>query len=177
MSIRGIHLNDLGRPALLQLQTLGIDVTKQLNAKASGIDPKFQLLFKTMDRERVGKYKVSSKEQRTMDGIVFDSKLEMNVYRALRHYNIEFEQQKVFVIEENFEFEGKKHRAIKYLCDFAIIPDSLQLVIDAKGLRTPVFKLKEKLFLKRFGYPITVVSNLNELMLALHKYNLLKSHA
>jgi len=53
---------------------------------------------------------------------------------------------------------GRKHRAIKYIADFRYIevidPQSIQgrtVVEDVKGMRTEVFKLKEKLF--RFRYP------------------------
>jgi hypothetical protein len=176
MSIRGVHLKDLGKPALLQLQNLGYDVTKYLTAKPSGIDPRLQYLFKMYDRDRLSKYNVSAKASRKVDNILFASKLEANVYRCLKQQGIEFEMQKVYIIEEGFEHAGRIVRPVKYVCDFYIPPESRRLVLDAKGLLLPLYKLKEKLFLKKFGFPITVVKNLNDLMLVLNDHGLLKKY-
>jgi hypothetical protein len=46
---------------------------------------------------------------------------------------------------------GKKHRAIYYRGDFEFVENGRTVAVDAKGFKTAVFKLKEKLF--RFCYP------------------------
>jgi len=162
---RGIPLGCLGRPALLQLQAQGIDVSKYLNAKPGE---------KLTGRQplRVHKFNVSDAEIRTEDGIVFASKLEAAAYRYLRDHHVPFDRQTEFVIEEGFEHEGKKYRAVKYVCDFVIDPGGKKLVVDTKGFRTRMFELKQKLVLKRFGIKIICIRDLPSLALLLRNQNL-----
>lgn len=158
-------LDCLGRPALLQLQAMGIDVRKYLDAppgRGRVVIP----------QPRQHKFNVSSKEQRTEDGIVFASKLELAAYRFLRDRHIPFDRQVEFVIEEGFEHEGKKYRAVKYVCDFVIDPKGKRLVVDTKGFRTRMFELKEKLMLKRHGIKIIGIKDLPSLALLVHDHGL-----
>lgn len=49
-------------------------------------------------------------------------------------------------------------RAVKYIADADYFTqDGTHVVLDVKGYRTPLFILKRKLFLYRYGYPITEV--------------------
>ena len=72
------------------------------------------------------KYNVGDKSGRTYDGIVFDSALEIKYYREIVLQGIadgnivDFELQKSFVLIPSFERNGKKERAIKYVCDFYV---------------------------------------------------------
>lgn len=81
------------------------------------------------------------------DGIIFDSQLECNYYRYLKEMKVEFELQPKFLLQEGFKKNGKTHRKIEYIGDFRIG----NTVIDVKGMETPVFKLKRKLF--EYKYP------------------------
>ena len=103
------------------------------------------------------KYKISAKEARTYDGIVFDSKAEMQYYRdvvlpgmadgSIIHYQM----QKPFELQPSFKHNGKTERAIKYVCDFYLIYKGGETaVIDVKGMATTEAKLKRKLFLYKY---------------------------
>lgn len=98
-----------------------------------------------------------------IDGITFDSKAEGQYYthlkELLQNKLIEgFELQPRFVLQEAFEKDGKKYRAIEYVADFRV--DKLfgpAEIIDVKGFETADFKIKRKLFEKRYPYPLTLV--------------------
>lgn len=115
------------------------------------------------------KYNVSSKvEERTVDGIVFDSKLEANSYRWLLDFfkPEEIELQTPFELQEKFTGpNGKKYRAINFHADFVLRSDSGEdFVIDIKGMALPTFKIKEKLFVKRHSKPLYIIKNKKELL-------------
>jgi len=95
------------------------------------------------------KYHVSPKVERTYDGIVFDSKFEMQAYKLLvsnlgKDY---FTLSPVYELQPGFRDEqGKAIRAIKYVGDFLIQYNNKEYIVDTKGMETPVFKMKEKMF-------------------------------
>ncbi len=99
------------------------------------------------------KYRRSPAIERTYSGIVFGSKLEMNRYIALelaqkagKIRNLKC--QVPFVLLDKFEYRGAKHRAITYVADFTYDNAKAEYVIeDTKGMLTPVYKIKMKLFL------------------------------
>lgn len=103
------------------------------------------------------KYHVSAREDRTYDGIVFDSKAEMEYYRevvlplAAAGEIVQYELQKSFVLQPGFRHDGKAVRAITYVYDFYLIyKDGHSEVIDVKGMATPEAKLKRKMFLYKY---------------------------
>ena len=103
------------------------------------------------------KYHVSAREDRTYDGIVFDSKAEMEYYRdvvlplATAGEIVQYELQKSFVLQPGFRHDGKAVRANTYVCDFYLIyKDGRSEVIDVKGMATPEAKLKRKMFLYKY---------------------------
>lgn len=103
------------------------------------------------------KYHVSAREDRTYDGIVFDSKAEMEYYRevvlplAAAGEIVQYALQKSFVLQPGFRHDGKAVRAIIYVCDFYLIyKDGHSEVIDVKGMATPEAKLKRKMFLYKY---------------------------
>ncbi len=80
-----------------------------------------------------------------IDDIKFDSKLEAYMYGLLKKKKINFEMQKVFVLQPGFrDTTGKAIIAIKWKADFWL-PDH-GLIIDTKGWGTEIFKIKLKLF-------------------------------
>lgn len=103
--------------------------------------------------------RVSAPEARTMDGITFDSKAEMNRYWELRVLEkqgliADLELQPEYVLQEAFIHNGKKIQAIKYRADFRYL-DTLRkrIVVEdvkAKTYQTEIYKLKKKLLLKRY---------------------------
>jgi hypothetical protein len=99
-----------------------------------------------------GRYRVGSKEARTVDGIVFDSKAEANRYRELRLMErigaiSDLERQPEFEIIPAFEYRGKKERAVKYRADFRYCENGQVVIEDVKGHRTDVYRIKRKLLL------------------------------
>lgn len=105
---------------------------------------------------RYSKYNAKKVE---IDGIKFDSKAEGEYYLHLKQQVTErqilgFERQKRMLLQEGFSVEGVKGkiRPIFYVVDFIVTEnDGTITYIDVKGVETDVFKLKKKLFMKRYN--------------------------
>lgn len=105
---------------------------------------------------RFSKYNAKKVE---IDGIKFDSKAEGDYYLHLKQQVTErqilgFERQKRMLLQEGFTVEGVKGkiRPIFYVVDFIVTEnDGTLTYIDVKGVETDVFKLKKKLFMKRYN--------------------------
>jgi hypothetical protein len=105
---------------------------------------------------RTSKYNAKKVE---IDGIKFDSKAEGEFYLHLKqqvaeHKILGFERQKRMLLQEGFSVEGVKGeiRPIFYVVDFIITEnDGTLTYVDVKGMETDVFKLKKKLFMKRYN--------------------------
>lgn len=92
-----------------------------------------------------------------LDGHRFDSQAEARRYAELRLMEREglvhdIRLQPRFVLQESFkDTTGARYRAIEYRADFQYTETSGCVVVeDVKGVDTPVWKLKEKLFRKRY---------------------------
>jgi hypothetical protein len=92
-----------------------------------------------------------------IDGHKFDSKKEAAKYSELVLLQkageiSDIKLQPSFLLQEGFRDKtGYKHRAITYIADFMVVyPDGKVVVMDSKGMRTDVFKIKLKLFIKRY---------------------------
>lgn len=102
------------------------------------------------------KYHRSSTPERTLNGILFDSKAEMKRWQQLKLLefagNIKnLERQPVFILADAFvDNEGKKQRAIKYVGDFRYTEGERVVVEDVKGFWTQTAKLKVKLFRQKY---------------------------
>ena len=95
------------------------------------------------------------------DGIKFDSQREANRYAELkllekagRIENLQL--QVIYELQPAFEFLGNKIRAINYVADFVYFDKRTNetVVEDVKGMKTPVYKLKKKLFEYRYKMEI-----------------------
>lgn len=103
------------------------------------------------------KHKYHAKKT-VVDGITFDSKKEATRYRELKALERvgkidRLELQPRFVLMDGFRYEGKAVRKIEYVADFLYRDlSTCELIVeDVKGVKTDVYKLKKKLFLKRYG--------------------------
>ena len=92
-------------------------------------------------------------DQRTLDGIVFDSALELRYYRDVllplveSGEVVEYELQKPYELQPKFVHDGRTVQAIKYVADFYIRHvDGREEVIDIKGFADATALLKRKLF-------------------------------
>ncbi len=90
-------------------------------------------------------------------GIIFDSRKEAYRYAQLRLLQragkiSKLQRQPKFLLLDSFkDNQGKKHRAIHYIADFAYIDSKGRKVVeDVKGYKTSVYKLKKKLFLSKY---------------------------
>ena len=101
----------------------------------------------------------------TIDGITFDSKAEGAYYQHLLRLQAageveEFTMQKPYTLLDKFAHPktGKTIRAIKYIPDFEVIySDGRTEVVDIKGMVTPVFAIKAKLFMFRYQVPLVIL--------------------
>jgi hypothetical protein len=111
--------------------------------------------------------------RKELDGVLFDSTLEANVYTLLKHWErsgliTKLELQPRFVLQDGFtDSDGKVHRKIEYVADFRFTDkDSRDRVIDAKGVVSPIFVIKFKLFKAKYrdiGFEVWTKATLKEL--------------
>lgn len=101
----------------------------------------------------------------TIDRILFASKREGNYYvklKLMQNAGViwDLQLQKKYVLQKAFTFNGKTIREISYYADFVYKDKDGLHVIDVKGgnaTKTDVYKLKKKLFIKKYGLDIEEV--------------------
>ena len=88
----------------------------------------------------------------TYDDITFDSKKESQVYARLKtmeRFGLikDLKLQVEYELMPRFELNGKTYRKTTYIADFTYVSveDDKLHVIDVKGVKTDVYKLKKKL--------------------------------
>jgi|TARA_Y100000015_G_scaffold43134_1_gene52422 hypothetical protein len=128
--------------------------------------------------------KITKAKKHTLDGIKFASGLELYCYRQLKKANIpNVYEGKTFELVPKFKFEGclmdkgttKGKKVFKQMTgnvrNISYTPDFINLeegfIIETKGLRTPEFKMRFKLFLKYLyennkNYDVYIPSNQKE---------------
>lgn len=80
-----------------------------------------------------------------VNGVKFDSKLEMYCYDMLTKLNFEFEFQKKIILVEDFRYNKKAIRPITLTVDFIVKHNDIDYYIDIKGFATDVSKIKYKM--------------------------------
>lgn len=99
-----------------------------------------------------------------IDGIKFDSKAEAERYCELKLLekagvikNLKIQPR--FILQHSFKHKGKTIRAITYVADFQYTENGKEIVEDVKGVKTAVFKIKEKMFLNIYDgiYELRIV--------------------
>lgn len=95
----------------------------------------------------------------TVDGITFDSRKEADRYLALKGMEEDgliedLRRQVRYELVPAFDVDGRHYRPVYYVADFVYMEDGREVVEDVKGMRTDVYKLKSKLFAKRYGMSI-----------------------
>lgn len=102
---------------------------------------------------RTGKYHA---QKTTVDGITFDSRKEADRYIVLKGMeedgSIEDLRRQVrYELIPAFDVDGRHYRPVCYVADFVYVEDGKTVVEDVKGMRTDVYRLKSKLFARRYG--------------------------
>lgn len=95
----------------------------------------------------------------TVGGITFDSRKEADRYLVLKGMeedgSIENLRRQVrYELIPAFDADGKHYRPVYYVADFVYREDGREIVEDVKGMRTDVYRLKSKLFARRYGKSI-----------------------
>lgn len=93
------------------------------------------------------------------DGHKFDSQRELVRYLELNDLQKagkirDLKLQPRYLLQDKFTYNGRTVRKIEYVADFeyTALPEGVVIVEDVKGVQTEVFKLKMKMFLKRWGH-------------------------
>lgn len=94
-----------------------------------------------------------------VDGITFDSRKEAYRYLVLKGMeedgSIEDLRRQVrYELVPAFDVDGRHYRPVYYVADFVYVEDGKEVVEDVKGMMTDVYKLKSKLFARRYGMSI-----------------------
>ena len=95
----------------------------------------------------------------TVDGITFDSKREADRYLVLKGMEgdgaiEDLRRQVRYELIPAFDVDGRHYRPVFYVADFVYREDGKEVVEDVKGMRTDVYRLKSKLFARRYGMSI-----------------------
>lgn len=95
----------------------------------------------------------------TVDGITFDSRKEADRYLALKGMEKDgaienLRRQVRYELIPAFDVDGRHYRPVYYVADFVYEEDGKEVVEDVKGMMTDVYKLKSKLFARRYGMSI-----------------------
>jgi hypothetical protein len=149
------------------------DVVNKATATRSSLERALDDLAKVKTPKKEARIKGTKKT--TVYGITFDSKREAEYYLQLRARKedgeiVEIERQKRYeIIPAQFERiplkRGKNkfrlkviERATHYIADFVVHYKNADVeVIDVKGFRTEIYRLKRKLMLLVHGIKITEV--------------------
>jgi hypothetical protein len=115
--------------------------------------------FKKATRAKNAQVQTKSKysnKKTIVNGITFDSKKEANYYCKLLNREkageiLNIELQPVFILQEKYRHNGKGIRAIEYRADFSFIENGKKIIVDTKGFRTEIYRIKKKMLL--FKYP------------------------
>lgn len=104
------------------------------------------------------RYKRLPDEERTWNGRLFDSKKEMQWAQKFsllaehgKIHNLQFQVPFVLIAKDGTE------RAITYRADFVFTENGKQVVLDVKGHRTEVYKIKRRLMKALLGIEIEEV--------------------
>lgn len=106
----------------------------------------------SLKQAKKSKYRAVKAE---INGIMFDSKHEAARYQELRLLERagEINSLRLQVPYELIE-KSKYGRSIKYVADFVYNRNGLTVVEDAKGVRTPVYRLKKRMIAEKYGIEI-----------------------
>ncbi|WP_054634834.1 DUF1064 domain-containing protein [Thalassobacillus sp. C254] len=116
-------------------------------------------------RKSLKKKKNKYRAKRTVvDGHTFDSKLEARYYQQLlwlkAHGEIkEFTLQPRYILQEAFKKDSTTYQKIEYVADFEVLHEDGSIeTVDVKGVETTDFRIKKKLFHKRYTNKLSVIT-------------------
>lgn len=94
----------------------------------------------------------------TVDGITFDSRREADRYLVLKSMEEDgaiedLRRQVRYELVPAFDVGDRHYRPVFYVADFVYLDKETdkEVIEDVKGMRTDVYRLKRKLFARRYG--------------------------
>ena len=128
-----------------------VEIHKELKANKNVKEFHLPQIKEKLKCGRYGSFKCE------INGITFDSMMEGRYYaylleeKRLGHIK-SIQRQVAYELQPGFKnFKGKKVLPINYIADYVVTDkDGNITVIDVKGIKTPEFRLKEKLFFYRY---------------------------
>lgn len=106
----------------------------------------------SLKQAKKSKYRAVKTE---INGIMFDSKREAARYQELRLLERAGEINSLRLqVPYELIAKSKYGRSIKYVADFVYSRNGLTVVEDAKGVRTPVYRLKKRMMAEKYGIQI-----------------------
>lgn len=95
----------------------------------------------------------------TVDGITFDSRREADRYLVLKSMEEDgaiegLRRQVRYELMPAFDVDGMHCRPVYYVADFVYRENGHEVIEDVKGVVTDVYRLKRKLFARRYGVAI-----------------------
>lgn len=100
-------------------------------------------------------------QKTTVDGITFDSRKEADRYLVLKGMEEDgaisgLRRQVRYELIPAFDVDGRHYRPVFYVSDFTYTDGETgkEIVEDVKGMRTDTYRLKSKLFARRYGKAI-----------------------
>jgi hypothetical protein len=99
-----------------------------------------------------------------VDGKKFDSKMEADYFLHLvelaeKGEIASFSLQPEYVLQEGFKKRGLNFLPIKYKADFEVhLQDGDYYTVDIKGFETADFKIKKKMFEKRYPQELKLIT-------------------
>lgn len=106
------------------------------------------------------KYAVAAPEDRTVQGITFHSKREMEAFLALQRLEkagviSELRRQVPYKWDVVYRANGREYlKSEKYIADFTYLEDGELVVHDVKGARLQVYLRKRRIMKELFGIKI-----------------------
>lgn len=91
--------------------------------------------------------KVMGAVKSSVGGVDFASKIELYAYNLFKALGLEFEFQKVIVLQEKFRYNGEAIREVKSIVDFYFPVQNV--ICDTKGFQTDRSALKFKMLKHR----------------------------
>lgn len=137
-------IDDLKKKGLVQTENGNYVPVKSLSptGKVQKIEPSVTT-FQQAEIERVGNRKIQNATKIEENGVKFDSLLEKYMYYLLRGAQIDFQFQKIFILQPKFKYRTKNIRAIYKVVDFYI--ESKSILIDTKGYANDLSPMKHKM--------------------------------
>ena len=91
-----------------------------------------------------------------VNSIKFDSKKEADYYcdlliRQKAGELSDIKLQPEFILQDKYRYDGKGIRAITYKADFSFIENGKEIIVDVKGFKNEIYRIKKKMLL--FKYP------------------------